>query len=196
MAMPRLPEESGCSARTVWTGVRRRARAGVNRRPVSFHQESAIGLLSVAHLHHVDSALEVEQPTRHRQGAAPLPTSFRRQTPNTGFLVVVRLGKCRIWLVAANRAGALIFIVDVRRSLEKLLQPMRAMERARPPEFIGIAYFVRNVDPALGADFLGDDIHREDRGKISGTDRLHRSRMERRVERAWQIGGNVIPLSR
>src|SRR5207245_657175 len=66
---------------------------------------------------------------------------------------------------------------------------------AWPPELIDVAHLVRNIDPTLGADLLGDDVHREDRGQVGRTDGLHRAGVERRIERSGQIGGNVIPLA-
>src|SRR5262249_19105369 len=142
-------------------GAGRVARTGMDRRAVALHQQAAIGLLVVAHLDHVDGAVETEEAAGHREGAAPLAgAGLGRESPDAFLLVVVRLGDGGVRLVAADRAHALVLVVDPGRRLEVLLQAKGAMQRRRPPELVDVAHLVRDVDPAVGAHFLLDDLYR------------------------------------
>jgi len=51
----------------------------------------------------------------------------------------------------------------------------------------------RNVDLGLGRKFLLDHLHREDRGKVRGTERRLRRRMQRRRKRFGERGQHVHP---
>src|SRR5579872_14782 len=156
-------------------GVGERARAWMDRRAVSLHQESSVWLLVVAHLHHVNGALETEQPAGHREGTAPLSgAGFGREPLDPGFLVVVGLSNRRIRFVATNRTDALVFVVNSGWRLKLLLQSVRPVHRRRTPELVDVADLVRYVDPALPANLLKDEIHREKRGEIRRANRLHR----------------------
>src|SRR5437867_2542074 len=88
------------------------------------------------------------------------------------------LPDCVSGLVAAGRAHALVLVVDVRRRAERLLQAPRAIERGGPPQPQDVAHLVGDLDPALAADLLLDQLHREQRREIGGADRLLGARME------------------
>src|SRR5207249_8678058 len=112
------------------------------------------------------------------------------------FLVVVRLRHRRVRLVAAGRAHALVFVVNMRRRAERLLESPRTIEWRRPPQAIDVTDLVRDLDPALLADLLLDQLHREERRQILGPDRVLRGRVEHRRRRRLQVGLDVVPLRR
>ena len=94
------------------------ARAGMHRRAPGVHQHPAIRLLVVAHLDHVDVALQAEQLARQRQRRTPLARARLGGEPlGAGDLVVIRLRDGGVGLVAAGGAGAFVFVVNVRRGL-------------------------------------------------------------------------------
>ena len=131
------------------------AGAGRHRCAKGFHQRAAIGLLVVAHAHHVDLAVQAKERARHRQRRAPLPRArLRGQMLGAFLLVVVSLRHGRVQLVRPGRARALVLVVDVRRRIERLLKPARAVERRRTPLRINLPHLFRNLDLALGAHFL------------------------------------------
>ena len=69
------------------------------------------------------------------QGAAPLPGArLGREAGHALLLVVEGLGQRGVGLVAARRAAALVLVVDVGRGIERLLEPVGPVERARPVE--------------------------------------------------------------
>ena len=89
----------------------------------------------------------------------------------------------RVRLVAAGRADALVLVVDVGRGIERPLEPMGAIERARPVQAVGVAHRLGDLDLALGRHLLADERHREERREVVGADRLSGPRVERRERR-------------
>ena len=125
----------------------------------------------------------------------PAPVSVAiRLTPS--MLVVEGLRHGGVGFVAAGRADALVLVEDANPlgQIERLLEPVGAVERSRPPEPVDVAHLVRDRDPALLRDLLLDDLHREERSEISRTDRLERAGMKRRRQRRGEIGGDVVPV--
>ncbi len=105
---------------------RLRIRTGTGRHlgPKGLHEHPPVGLLLVAHPHHIDPDVDSEESARHCQRAAPLPGArLRGQLRDPLGLVVVSLGHGGIGLVTTDRASALIFVVDPGRGIQHLLQP-------------------------------------------------------------------------
>src|SRR3990170_709304 len=177
--------------------LRVRARARDHLRAVRLHQHAAVGLLVVGDLHHVDLALQPEHVARDRERRAPLAgAGLGRQPRHAGLLVVVGLRDGRVGLVAAGRAHALVLVVDARRRAERLLEPPRAVERRRPPQAVEGAHGLGDLDPALLADLLLDQLHREQRRQVLGPDRLAGAGVQRRRQGGLEVGLDVVPLRR
>src|SRR5207249_9653315 len=148
-------------------GLRVGARARHHLRAPGLHHDPAVRLLLVRHLHHVDLALQAEHLTGERERGAPLAGARLGAEPrDLFFLVVVGLRDRRVRLVAAGRAHAFVLVVDVRRRAERLLEAARAIERRRPPQAIDVTDLVGDLDPALLADLLLDQLHREERRQV------------------------------
>ena len=134
MAMPSEPFESRMLGQNRPARLRLVARAGGHRCSEGLHQRAPIGLLVVAHAHHVDLAFQAEERARHGQRRAPLPRArLRRQALGAFLLVVVGLRHRGVRLVRAGRAHAFVLVVNLRRRIQRLLQPARAKQRRRPP---------------------------------------------------------------
>src|SRR6266478_5921 len=178
-------------------GLRVRARARDHLRAPGLHHDAPVRLLLVRHLHHVDLALQAEHLAGERERRAPLSsTRFGAEPGDLFLLVVVRLRDGRVRLVAAGRAHALVLVVDVRRRAEGLLEAARAIERRRPPQPIDVTDLVRDLDPALLADLLLDQLHRKQRRQILRPDRVLRPGVEHRRRRRLEVGLDVVPLRR
>ncbi len=91
-------------------------------------------------------------------------------------LVRVRLRHRRVRLVRAGRRDALVLVVDARRRPERLLEAAGAVQRRRPPELVGLADRLGDLDERLGRDLLEDELHREDRAEVGRPRRLLRLR--------------------
>src|SRR5439155_22103793 len=192
------------AARALWIlGERSAARVSVwarardDLRAPCLHEDPPVGLLVIRDADHVDLALEVEHSRGERKGAPPLTcASLGREALGPFLLVVVRLRDRGVRFVAARRADAFPFVVDARRGAEHLLEAERADERRRSPEFVGVTDGLGDLDPALPAHLLLDQLDRKERGKVRRTYRLPRARMQRRRERRWQVGLDVVPMRR
>ena len=170
------------------------ARAGGHRCAEGLHQRAAIGLLVVAHAHHVDLAVQAEERAGHGQRRAPLPgAGLGGQVLGAFLLVVIGLRHGGVQLVRAGRAHALVLVVNVRRRIQRLLQAARAKQRRGPPLRIDLPHFAGNLDLPLGADFLQDQAHGKQRRQVVGADGFQRAGVQRRRHRLGQIGGNVVP---
>ena len=192
--MPSDPFESGCCGQNGAARLGLHAGAGRNRCAEGLHQRAAIGLLVVAHAHHVDLAVQAEERAGHRQRRAPLPRAgLRGQVFGAFLLVVVSLRHGGVQLVRAGRADALVLVVDVRRRIERLLKPARAVERRRTPLRINLPHLFGNLDLALAADFLKNQAHGKQRSQIVRADGLMRAGVQRRRQRLGQIGKHVVP---
>ena len=70
------------------------------------------------------------------------------------------------------------------------------MERRRPVDPVRLADLFRDLDEALGADFLLDELHREERRQGLGADRLVGARVERWGQRHGKVGRDVVVVRR
>src|SRR5207249_10540810 len=178
-------------------GLRVGAPARPHLRAPGLHHDPALRLLLVRHLHHVDLALQAEHLTGERDRGAPLAGARLGAEPrDLFFLVVVGLRDRRVRLVAAGRAHAFVLVVDVRRRAERLLEAARAIGRRRTPQAIDVTDLVGDLDPALLADLLLDQLHREERRQILRADRLLGAGMEHGRRRRLEVGLDVVPLGR
>src|SRR2546426_5055324 len=165
--------------------------------PICLHHDPAIGLLLVRGLDHVDLALQPEQLARQRQRRAPLARArLRGEARDFLALVVISLSHSGVWFVAAGRTDTLVFVVDARGRAEHFLEPARANERRRPPELEDITHLVGDLDPALAADLLLDELHREQRGEILRPDGLAGPRVQHGWRGRLEVGLDVVPLRR
>ena len=184
----------GMLLQDVAAGLREVRRARVNLGPVGLHHDAPVGLLVVADADHVDRAIEVHHAAGEGQGGAPLARSgLRGQAPDALLAVVVRLGDGGVRLVAAGRADALVLVVDVGRGVEELFQAAGAEERGRAPEAVDLTHLFGDGNIGLRRHFLLDNRLREDRGESLGPHRLHRGRIQRRLQLEGQIGHQVVP---
>src|SRR4051812_50177567 len=89
--------------------------------------------------------------------------------------------------MAAGRAPALVLVVNVGRCFERLLETMSAEQRARPVQPICVAHFLGDLDLAILAHDLLDQLHREEWREVGGSDRLSGTRGK---DRGGPGGGN------
>ena len=149
--MPSEPVESGCSARIARPAAVSVRRAGVHRAAERLDHHLAVGLLVVRRPHLPDLALQAELRARERQRRAPLPgTGLGGQPPDARLRVVERLRHRGVRLVRAGRRDAFVLVVDPRRRAERLLQPVRPEQRARPPQPVDVEHLLGDVDVLLG----------------------------------------------
>ena len=195
MAMPRLPGQFGSSCEHLAPVFGLVAGAGMHRRAPGVHEHAAIRLLLVAHLDHVNIALQAKQLASQRQGRTPLARAgLGGEAFGAGDLVVIGLGDGGVGLVAAGGTGAFVFVVNVRRRLERLLEAHRAQQRRGPPQRVNFADLVGDRDPAVGAHFLLDEVFRENRQQGLRRYRLFGARMQRRRQRLGKVRQKIIPL--
>ena len=160
------------------------ARAGDHVGAPELHHAAPVGLLVVAHLDHVDDALEVEHLAGHAEGAAPLAgAGLGGEALGAVELVVVRLRDGRVALVRAGRADALVLEEDLGRRVERLLEAGGADQRRGPPHAVDLVDLFGDLDVALGRDLLGDDARREDRREVVGAGGLQGAGVQRRGRR-------------
>ena len=179
------------------TCLRALARRGDDLGPPGVHHQLAIGLLVVADSDHVDLAAEAEPLTGEGERAAPLARAGLGRDPFDPLLgVVIGLGDRGVGLVRARGAAALVLVVDARRSIEHTLELVGAKERGRPPQRIGLADPLGDLDVTLGRDLLLDQRHREEWRERLRSDRLVRRRVERRQRSVRHVGGDVVPMGR
>ncbi len=194
IARPSEPEQDGSSREACAAGVRVGARGGHDLRSPRLHHVAAVGLLVVAHPHHVDLHVDAEELPGEGEGAAPLPGArLRGEALHALLLVVEGLGHRGVRLVAARGAHALVLVEDLRRRPERLLEPSGAVERRGPPEAVDLAHGLGDLDPALLRDLLLDEGHREERREVGRPDRLLRARVEHRRQVERQVGLEVVP---
>ena len=127
--MPRLPGESGCSARIARPDCVSSEGLGTISAPHALIIERRARLLLVRDPDHVDLALEADQLARERERAPPLARAGLGREPRPPFLLVVEgLRDRRVRLVAPGRADALVLVED-RASASR--SPPRAGARGR-----------------------------------------------------------------
>ena len=196
IARPSDPEQSGSSASLFAAGVRVGARGRDDLRAPGLHHVPPVGLLVVAHPHHVDLHVDAEELAGEGERAAPLPGArLGGEALHALLLVVEGLRHRRVRLVAARGAHALVLVEDLRRRLERLLEPVGAVERRRAPQPVDVAHGLRDLDPALLRDLLLDEGHGEERRQVGRADRLLRARVQHGRQRrtAGRPGGCTRP---
>jgi hypothetical protein len=181
-----MPSEPGCPSSN--------DRPAVDRGAVRLHQQPAVGLLVVRRpdLPH----LAVQPVHRAGEGQRRTPLTgprLGREAAYSSLGVVVRLWHSGVRLVRPGRGDALVLVVDVRRCTERGFQPVRPMQRGRPPEAV---HLLRDVDVPLAGDLLHDQVHREQRRQVVRADRLQRAGVQRRRRGRGQVGHEVVPLRR
>ena len=109
------------------TGFGHIGRAGKYLGAPGLHHRATIRFLLVADLHHVDADVDTELTSGKSERASPLTgTGFGDQTVNACHFVVIGLGNGGVRFVRTCRADCFVFVVDLGRSLEHLLQSMSA----------------------------------------------------------------------
>ncbi|OPZ67260.1 MAG: hypothetical protein BWY83_02657 [bacterium ADurb.Bin478] len=177
-------------------GVGFRAGAGDAFGAPGLHHQTAKRLLFKADAHHVDLAFHVEQAARQRQSAAPLAgAGFGGDFFNAERLVEIGLGNGGVGFMAAGRIDAFIFIVNPCRRAQRLLQRAGAVQRRRPIHGVQFEHLFRNVDPAVGADLLLDEVHRKHRRQFFRCKRFA-VRTQRRQHGFGKVGVEIVPLTR
>ena len=123
IASPRLPGVVRIGSQRIAAGLGVLLGLATTSAPHAADHRTAVRLLIVAHAHHVHLAFEAEHLTRQAQRASPLSgTRFGREPLDPGLLVIVGLGDRGVGLVAACRAHAFVFEVDLRRGVQFLLE--------------------------------------------------------------------------
>jgi hypothetical protein len=150
--------------------------------------------LAAADLDHVDDAFQAVHAAGEAEGAAPLAgAGFGGEAGDAGGFVVVGLGDGGVGFVAAGGADAFVFVVDFGGGVEGFFEFVGADEGGGPPDTVFFDDFVGDVDPAFLGNFLVDELHGEDGGKVGGGDGLFGGRMERRGQLCGHVGLNVVP---
>src|SRR5215216_4633961 len=179
------------------TRLRHIRRARVDLGAVGLHHDAPIGLLVVADAHHVDRALQAQDPAGEGQGGAPLSgPRLGGEAPDALLAVVVRLRDGGIRLVTAGGGATLVLVVDVSRGVEEPLKTPGAEERSGAPEAVDLPHLLGDGDVGLARHLLADDLLREDRGERLGPDRLARRRIQGRLQLEWQVRDEVVPALR
>ncbi len=195
--MPRLPVLAGSTSRIARPAFVSVQRARHDLAAPGADHRATVGLLVVGGAHHVDLALEPEQRARERERRAPLARAGLGGEPGDALLAVVEgLRHRRVGLVAARRADALVLVEDAAARPERRLQPQGAVEGGRPPHRVDLADGVGDRDPALAADLLEDEGHREEGREVVRPDRLPGARVERGRRQRRQVGRDVVPPTR
>ena len=171
--------------------VRRRSDAA---RAVGFHQRAAIGFLIVGDADLEHGHFHAEQRAGKGQRGAPLAgAGFGREPFDALLLVVPGLRHRGVRLVRACGRDAFVFVINLGRRAERLLQTLRAHQRRRPPHAVDVADRLGDVDGALLRYLLQDQRHRKQRLEIGRPDRLLGAGMQHRRQRFWQIGRQIVP---
>ena len=170
------------------------AGAGRHPRAEALHHHPAIGLLVIAHLHHVDLHLDSQKRACHGERRAPLPGPRLRGQARDAFpAVVVRLGDSGVGLVAAHGTGALVLVVDLGRRLQSSLQPQGPAQRGGTPELVDLPHLIGDGNVTVGGDFLLDARHGEEGCQIFGRQRLMCGGMQRGRRRRRQVSDQIVP---
>ena len=195
--MPRLPWLSGSSSRNFLPAFVVLRRTRVHGRPPGLHHDPPVRLLSVAHLHHVDRDVEPEELARQGHGRTPLARAgLGGDALDPRLFIVIGLRDGRVRLVAAGRAHAFVFVIDLRGRAQGLFEPVGPEHRRRPPERVDVEDLLRDIDPARRAHFLFDERHGKDGLEVVRSDGLLRARVERRLGQVRHVRHDVVPLGR
>ena len=129
----RAAQRTGCAGvlgEDLTADLRRVGRGRSHGSTVGAHNFAAEGFLFIAHLDHVDFAIEVKIGAGHRQCCAPLTgAGFGRDTFEALFLGVISLRNRRVELVASARVVALELVINMCGSLQLLLKTVCAHQR-------------------------------------------------------------------
>src|SRR5215211_1715359 len=179
------------------TRLRQIRRARVDLGAVGLHHDAPVGLLVVADAHHVDRALQAQDPAGEGQGGAPLARAgLGGEAPHALLAVVVGLRDGGVRLVAAGGGDTLVLVVDVRRGVEEPLQASGAEEGSGAPEGVDLPHLLGDGDVGFDRHLLANDLLREDRGERLGSDRLARPRVQWWLQLERQIRDEVVPVLR
>ena len=92
-------------------------------------------------------------------------------------------------------AAALVLVKDAHAlgQVQRPLQPVRPVQRRRPPQPVDGEDLLRDRDETLCRHLLTDDRHWEEGSQIIRTDRLVGTRMEDGGRWLRQVGRQVVP---
>ena len=195
--MPSEPGLFGSLARIALPEIGLVRGRGDAARAIGFHQRAAIRLLVIRHADLEHGHIDAEQRAGKSERGAPLPGAGLGREPLDALLFVVpglRHGGVR--LVRARRRDAFVFVIDLCRRPQRLLEAARAHQRRRPPHAVNVADRLGDIDSALGRYFLEDERHRKQRLEVARADRLLGAGMQDRRQRLRQIGREIVPSFR
>ncbi len=177
------------------SGLRRHRRRGGDLSAERLHDRTAVGLLLVADLDHVDGQFQTERLGCVGEGRAPLSGSrFGRDVGDAFLFAVIGLCQRRVELVGTHGADAFVLEVDVGRRAERFFQIVGPHERRAAVVFVLFAHGFGNVDPCVGlVHFLIGQRAGEDRVEILGPERLAGGGVERRHGFVGHVGRDVVP---
>ena len=151
-------------------------------RAEGLHDGTAVRLLLIAHLDHIDGAVDAELLGRVGERAAPLAgAGLGGEVRDALLLGVVGLGDGGVQLVAAGRGHGLVLEVDVGRGAEGLLQLIGAHERGAAVGGVLLADGLGDGDPFVRlVEFLVGAGLAEDRIQVFGLQGLLGGRVQER----------------
>ena len=151
--------------------------------------------LLIADLDHIDIAFQAEKLAGQGERRTPLTgAGLSGQAFGASHLVEIGLGNRGVGLVAAGGAGAFVFVVDVRRCLERLLEAHCPQQRCWAPQRVNVAYGLGDFDPPFRTHLLAHQVLRKDGHQRLGRHRLFGARMQRRWQRFRKIRQKIVPL--
>ena len=148
----------------------------------SLHDAPAVGLLVVAHLHHIYGAVQAELLGRIAEGTAPLAgTGLGGDVGDSLLLGVIGLGQGGIQLVAAGGRNGLVLEIDVGRGAEGLLQFIGTHERGAAVGRVLLADGLRDGNPLVRlVELLAGALLHEDGIQVLGFQGLLGGRVQER----------------
>ena len=171
------------------------AGAGSDRCAVGAHDLAAEGFLLIAHLDHVDLAVQPEVAAGHGEGGTPLARArFGGHALEALFLGVVSLRDGAVQLVAAAGVVAFEFIVDLRRGAEGLFQSVGAAQRTRTVHPVVFPDLVRDGDVGRGVvQFLLYQLIAENAVQLLGRHGLEGAGVQQGSGLVFHIGPHIVP---
>ena len=174
-------------------------RIGRRRRYIrvkGLHDGLAERLLLVGDLNHEYLQIQSEICACLGECSTPLTgTGFGGKALEALFLGVVRLCDRGIQLVAAGGVVALKLVVDLSRSVQRLLQIVRAAQWRRTVQLIHIEHRLGNINVAgVVVQLLVRQLLTEDGIQRFFRQRLMRARMNQRVRLFLHVRPQVVPL--
>mmetsp|Transcript_65118 Transcript_65118/g.115890 ORF Transcript_65118/g.115890 Transcript_65118/m.115890 type:complete len:324 (+) Transcript_65118:601-1572(+) len=170
-------------------------RRAVHLGPECLHHQPPVGLGIIRGPNLPDLTLQAEQGGGIGQGSAPLPRTGLGGDPLLPcFRVVVGLWDRCVRLVGPRGGNPFVLVVDACRGAQQLLQSPGAEERRGPPAPVNLKDRLGNVNVALSADLLQNQVHGKQRGQIRGADGLVCAGVQWWGWRRGQVGDDVVPL--